>query len=126
MQAKDIMSVDVITVREDTPISEAARLLVEHEVSGLPVVDSERAVRGIITERDVLLRHELIQYVGDTMTSSVITVEEWTSLSDIGQLLLEHGIKRVPVMRGERLVGVVSRTDVIRGQLAEDTARMGT
>ena len=126
MQAEDIMSVDVITVCEDTPISEAAHLLVEHQVSGLPVVDSERAVRGIITERDVLLRHELIQYVGDIMTSSVITVEASTSLSDIGQLLLEHGIKRVPVMRGERLVGVVSRTDVIRGQLAEDMARMST
>ena len=126
MQAEDIMSVDVITVREDTPISEAAHLLVEHQVSGLPVVNSEHAVKGIITERDVLLRHELIEYVGDIMTSSVITVEASTSLSDIGQLLLEHGIKRVPVMRGERLVGVVSRTDVIRGQLAEDTARMGT
>ncbi len=126
MQAENIMSVDVITVREDTPISEAAHLLVEHQVSGLPVVDSERAVRGIITERDVLLRHELIRCVGDIMTPDVITIEELTPLADIAQVLLEHGIKRVPVVSGNRLVGIVSRTDVIRGQLPLETAWMNT
>ncbi len=126
MQAEDIMSVDVITVREDTPILEAAHLLVEHQVSGIPVVDSEHAVKGIITERDVLLRHELIRFVGDIMTPDAITIEESTPLADIAQVLLEHSIKRVPVVSGNRLVGIVSRTDVIRGQLALETAWMNT
>jgi CBS domain-containing protein len=54
-----------------------------------------------------------------------VNAEQSTTLMDIAELLLQHGIKRVPVVRGERLVGIVSRADVIRGQLAEDAARAG-
>jgi CBS domain-containing protein len=85
----------------------------------MPVVDSEDTVVGIITERDVLLRHELIPFVSDVMTPNVITVEESTPLIDIADILLAHSIKRVPVLREGRVVGIVSRSDVIRGQLSE-------
>ncbi len=125
MKAENIMSVKVVTVREETPITDAARLLVKLQISGLPVVDPQGSIQGIITERDVLLQHELIRCVGDIMTIDVITVEESTSLEELAQILLQHNIKRVPVLRGGRLVGIVSRTDVIRGQLAAEAARVG-
>ncbi len=119
MQAHEVMTRAVVAVRDDRAISDAAQLLVEHGISGMPVVDSEDTVVGIITERDVLLRHELIRFVSDVMTPNVITVEESTPLVDIVDILLAHSIKRVPVLREGRLVGIVSRSDVIRCQLSE-------
>lgn len=119
MQAHEVMTRAVVAVRYDRAISDAAQLLVEHGISGMPVVDSEDTVVGIITERDVLLRHELIRFVSDVMTPNVITVEESTPLVDIVDILLAHSIKRVPVLREGRVVGIVSRSDVIRGQLSE-------
>jgi CBS domain-containing protein len=119
MQAHEVMTRAVVAVRDDRAISDAAQLLVEHGISGMPVVDSEDTVVGIITERDVLLRHELIRFVSDVMTPNVITVEESTPLVDIVDILLAHSIKRVPVLREGRLVGIVSRSDVIRSQLSE-------
>ena len=119
MQAHEVMTRAVVAVRDDRAISDAAQLLVEHGISGMPVVDSEDTVVGIITERDVLLRHELIRFVSDVMTPTVLTVEESTPLVDIVDILLTHSIKRVPVLREGRVVGIVSRSDVIRGQLSE-------
>ena len=119
MQAHEVMTRAVVAVRHNRAISDAAQLLVEHGISGMPVVDSEDTVVGIITERDVLLRHELIRFVSDVMTPNVITVEESTPLVDIVDILLAHSIKRVPVLREGRLVGIVSRSDVIRSQLSE-------
>jgi CBS domain-containing protein len=125
MQARDIMSSNVVTVREDTLLAEAALQLTQHDISGLPVVNAEGALVGIFTERDVMLAHDLIRNVVDIMTRDVITVEESTSLTEITDILLEHRIKRVPVVRGDRLVGMVSRSDVIRGRLAQETREDG-
>jgi len=125
MQARDIMSSNVVTVREDTLLAEAALQLTQHDISGLPVVNAEGAVVGIFTERDVMLAHDLICSVADIMTRNVISVEESASLTRITEVLLNHGIKRVPVVRGDRLVGMVSRSDVILGRLAQEIHEHG-
>jgi CBS domain-containing protein len=122
MQARDIMSRKLVTVREDTPLNDAARLMVDRQVSGLPVVNDAGELLGIMTERDLLLRHEAIRLVRDVMVRHVITAEESATYMDLVEILLQHNIKRVPIVRGGRLVGVVSRTDLIRGQLALETA----
>ncbi len=123
MLARDVMTADVVVVQEDTPLAEAERLMVEHEVSGLPVVDGDGVLVGIMTERDVLLRHEAIQHVRDVMTRNLVTAPETADYYDMIEILLQHRIKRVPIVTEEhRLVGIVSRTDLIRGRLAEESA----
>lgn len=109
----DIMSRTLVTVREDTPLDDAARLLVERQVSGLPVVNDAG---------DLLLRHDAIRLVRDVMIRSVIAAEESATYMDLVEILLQHNIKRVPIVRGGRLVGIVSRADLIRGQLALEAA----
>ena len=120
MLARDIMSTSLVTVREDLTVPDAARLMVERQVSGLPVVDAEGALIGIVTERDVLLRHETIRCVGDVMTRGVVTAEETADYMDLVEILLQHGIKRVPIVRDNRLIGIVSRTDLLRGLIEEE------
>src|SRR5215467_2454151 len=120
MLARDIMTRHLLTVREDTPLNEAARLMVERQVSGLPVVNDAGELIGIMTERDLLLRHEAIRFVRDVMVRSVITADESATYMDLVELVLQHNIKRVPIVSGGRLVGVVSRADLIRGQLAAE------
>src|SRR5689334_24937589 len=113
MLARDVMTADVVVVREDTPLAEAERLMIEHEVSWLPVVDGDGVLVGIMTERDVLLRHEAIQQVQDVMTRNLVTAPETADYLDMVELLLQHDIKRVPIVTGDhRLVGIVSRADL--------------
>ena len=120
MQAREIMTQKVLTVREKAHFSEAAHLLVRHRVSGLPVVDAEERLVGIITPSDLMLRHWAVNLVEDLMTRPVITIEGSMHLSEIAKLLIDHNIKRVVVVDGERVIGIVSRADVIRAEFAEE------
>lgn len=141
MQASNIMTTNVLTVTPQTSVYDAASLLVEHHISGLPVVDDGLVV-GMLSEGDLLRRIEtgtgtpprswLAEFlcstrelageylkehavkVGDLMTSNVISVRATTSLSDIAELLERHRIKRVPVLENGRLVGIVSRSNLVR------------
>jgi CBS domain-containing protein len=122
MRASNIMTPNPVTVRENTPVSDAARLLVQNWVSGLPVVDAEGRLVGIISERDLLFQHRTIRYVGDVMTRDLITAEESASIDDLATMLLEHCIKRVPILRGGQLVGIVSRHDLLLAQFADESA----
>jgi CBS domain-containing protein len=141
MQAKDIMTVNVISVAEDTPIHEVVRLLLKYRISAVPVVDSTRKVVGIVSEGD-LLRPEgtsragarrpwwleavaagrPVAYdkahggtAGTAMTRSVITVDEDARLNEIAELLERHHIKRVPVLSDGKLAGIVSRANLLHG-----------
>jgi CBS domain-containing protein len=141
MQAKDIMTVNVISVSEDTPVHELVGLLLKHRISALPVVDSARKVVGIVSEGDLLRpegasRAEMrgpwwleaffaglpVTYdkaqgrtAGAMMTRNVITVDENTPLNEIAELLERHHIKRVPVVSEGRLAGIVSRANLLHG-----------
>jgi CBS domain-containing protein len=141
MLAQDIMTRTMATVRPDTKLAGAANRMVADHISGLPVVDDEGRLMGVVTEGDLLRRcetgtekqhsgwidlllgpgrladdyvHSHGRTVRDIMTEAVISVTENTPLSDIVRLMERHHIKRVPVVRGEALVGLVSRADLVR------------
>jgi len=140
MRAKDVMSLAVCTVTPDTPINHIAMILADREISAVPVVDGQGRVLGIVSEGDLLRRVELgtgprarwldffasneamarnfVKANGrtakDVMTEPAITVEEQTDVVDIAELLDTKRIKRVPVVRDGQLIGIVSRTDIVR------------
>ena len=117
MIAKDIMTTDVITVGENLEILDVCKVLAEERVSGAPVVNKEGKLVGIITERDLLFYNPLVTSIKDLMTKEVVTVTEDTPVDEITRLQLTHSIKRVLVMRGEKIVGVISRMDILRGKV---------
>jgi CBS-domain-containing membrane protein len=131
MKVTDIMSRPVITVSPETPVKEAARLLVEHGISALPVLDSKGRLAGIVSEADLMpmqtrpdprtqatpLSHSAgttPRSVAEVMTRSVLTLSAASEVSQAARAMLDAGIKRMPVMRGRRLVGIVSRRDLMR------------
>ena len=117
MKVKEIMTTRVVTVSADTPVPVIAGLLRDNRISGIPVTDADGAVIGLVSEYDLLTREG--KTAAEVMTSSVISVSEDTDVDDVRHLLVERGIRRVPVM-GERgrgggwgLAGIVSRGDVV-------------
>jgi CBS domain-containing protein len=156
MKAADLMTSFVVTVRPDATIDYAAQLMLQYRISGLPVTDSDGAVLGIVTESDLLRRAEtgtekrhtrwvsfLIgpgrlaqEYVrthgckvGEVMTERMFTVTSQTPLADLVALMETKHVKRVPVMDQGRLVGIVSRADVMAalvGLLSEKPAGAAT
>ncbi|HLZ63982.1 MAG TPA: CBS domain-containing protein [Ktedonosporobacter sp.] len=112
MQVKDIMTTQVITVNEEHTKQQAARLLSEHRISGLPVVNADNIAIGVVTEYDVIARKG--QRVGDIMTRGVISVTEDTDLEEVREILINERIKRLLVLDQGKLVGVVSRADLVQ------------
>ena len=138
MRAKNVMSDEVITVNAGASVLEAARLLVNAQVSAMLVIDDHGVMVGILSEADVI-RHtggvaptelsDLSQAmramdnarsrrVADVMTKSVVTATEDTTLHDVAELMMRHGIKRVPVLRGHSVVGMVSRVDLVQALIS--------
>jgi CBS domain-containing protein len=111
VKVKEIMTTRVVTVTGDTPVPVIAGLLRDNRISGVPVVDADGAVVGLVSEYDLLARSG--ETAGEVMTSSVITVSEDTDVDDVRHLLIERRIRRVPVTSGQRLAGIVSRGDVV-------------
>jgi len=154
MHAKDVMTRNVVTVSPDTPVSEIARTLVKRRISAVPVLDAKGRLLGIVSEGDLMRRPDAgtgserlpwwLELVADTearlqqfakahgqraedvMTKDVVTVSERAPLDKIAALLEKHRIKRVPVMRGEKLVGIVSRANLLRGLAARPATRRAT
>ena len=116
--ARDIMSTTLHTVTVQTTIYDLANLLSSKRISGTPVLSDDGVVIGIVTEADLISK--VGATVGDIMTKSVSSVTEDTPMREIAQLLSEKDIKRVPVMRGSKLVGMVSRGDIVRAMLRGD------
>ena len=112
MKAEDVMTTRVITVTENQTKQQAARLLAQHRISGLPVINKDQVVVGVVTEYDVISKEG--QTVGEIMTRGVISVTPDTDLEDVGQILVHERIKRLPVLDHGRLVGIVSRADLVR------------
>ncbi len=112
MQARDIMTPDVITITPDASVQDAARKLSDYHISGMPVVDGDGRVMGIITTADIITKAG--NTVEKIMTRRVVSVREDTPVDEIAQILTSKRIKRVPVMAGDRLLGVVSRADIVR------------
>jgi len=118
-KAKDVMTEKVVCVKEDTPIYQALELLEKHNISGIPVVEDDMTLVAIISERDVLgLFHSSEDVeggtVGDYMTRPAVHFETEESLSDICECLADNYFRRVPVTSRGKLVGIVSRRDIIK------------
>src|SRR5262245_36660721 len=141
MNAKDVMTPHVLSVAPDASISAAARLMLQNKISGLPVVDKSEKLVGIVTEGDFLRRAEIgtqrrrqrwIEFfigvgrladeysrssgrsVSDVMTPEVHTVNVDAPLEDIVRLMERHRVKRVPVVAKGKIVGIVTRANLLR------------
>jgi CBS domain-containing protein len=144
MQVSDIMTRDVISIAPDETIDAAIELMLSRHLSGLPVIDANGRLVGILTEGDLLRRPEISTqharsrwretflgtrgaaqnyvhshgvHVRDVMTPDPAVVAEDTSLKEVAQLMETHAIKRLPVLRQGEVIGVVSRADLIRALL---------
>ena len=141
MIIRDFMTRQVITIAPDSSIVEAARLMLEHKVSGLPVIDAAHHVVGIVSEHDLLRRREsdkdkkqshwlqlMVDRTGladqsarfhdrkvkEVMTPNPLTVAPSLSLGEACHLIEERGIKRLPVVENGELVGIIARADLVR------------
>ena len=112
MRVKDVMTSKVITVGENQTRQQAARLLTQHRISGLPVVNGDQVVVGVVTEHDIISKDG--SRVQDIMTRGVISVSEDTDLEEVGHLLVQKRIKRLLVLDEGKLVGIVSRSDLVK------------
>ena len=115
---KSIMTTNVISVRPETPIFEAMTLLTENKISGVPVVDDQLRVIGILSEKDVLEMLmdkdlDIKKTVGDYMTRDVVCFTEEDSAIDICKFFIRTNIRRVPIVKDGKLIGVVSRRDIV-------------
>ena len=114
MIASDIMTRNVYTIHPGASAQEAARLLSQERISGAPVVDAHGKVIGIVSEADIISKvNREGLCVADIMSCEVIAVGEETAVSEIARLFAERNIKRVPVLRDGKLVGIVSRADIV-------------
>jgi CBS domain-containing protein len=116
-KAKKIMTTDVCTIREDTSIREAMQLLLEKNVTGLPVLSEDGRLKGIVTEKDMLnqLYNSKMEDtpVSSIMTSEVVTFDENDDLIDVCEAMINSHFRRVPILSGGKLAGVISRKDII-------------
>ena len=120
--AKDVMSPWVITTTREISIKKAVDLMLEYKVSGLPVVDDQGQLVGIITEKDILQLYNTFTpleniTVEKLMTTPVIYFDEDESLDNIWQCLLQKDFRRVPVTSSAKVVGIISRPDITRNIL---------
>ena len=145
MKAKDVMTRHVVSIGPDATVLQAARLMLQHHISGLPVVDGAGALVGILSEGDFLRRRETAterrrsrwleflmgpgkiasEYthshgakVSEVMSDEVQTVEEATPLEDVVELMERHRIKRVPVTRGKKMIGIVTRSNLMQAMVS--------
>ena len=145
MNAADVMTKAVVAIDPGAPIAQAIRLMAAHRISGLPVLDRDGQLVGMLTEGDLLRRAETgtggdpagwfgcmvmpgrtaaryirthARHVDEVMTGNVVAVAEDTPLQHVVELMRRHRVRRVPVVRDGRLVGVVSRADIV-GKVGE-------
>lgn len=144
--AEQVMTRDVVTVRKGASVETALALMARHHISGLPVVDVDDRLVGIVTERDVLLRGQAdlasagstalngdasnpdrlteafrkarAHTVEEAMTAQVISFGEHSSVADISRVMIERDINRVPITRDGKVVGMISRSDIIKSMAA--------
>lgn len=124
--AENVMTKNVISVKKETPIYEALELLVRHNISGVPVVEDDMTLIGILSERDVLILFYCSENiedktVNDYMTQPAVFFDNEESLLDICECLTNNYFGRVPVTSKGKLVGIISRRDIIKNILQKSS-----
>lgn len=143
MNVRDVMTTEVVTVEPETSLKEVAAILVDRRISGLPVVDGEGELIGVVSEGDLLVKERgpmeqkgLFAWLtedwfarpdartaGEAMTSPAVTIAPWRPVSAAAAQMLDAGVKRLPVVDAEgRLVGIVTRADLVRAFVRSDAA----
>lgn len=150
LTARDIMTPDPVTVQPDMPVRDAARLMVDKGIGALPVTEDGRLVglvtEGDLIMQDVKvhfptyihlldsfifyppaeqrfeneLRKAVAARVSDVMTARPVTVQAGASVEDVVTLMVDKDVSRLPVMEGDRLVGIISKSDIVRSLAAEE------
>jgi len=118
LKAKDIMTKQVISVKKDTPVLEAVELLWRNDITGIPVVENDMTLVGVVTEKDLLrllyadedLKNKT---VGSFMTQPAVHFDEDEALPDVCDCLMNYFLRRVPVTSKGKVVGIISRADII-------------
>jgi CBS domain-containing protein len=111
MIAKDIMTRDIITVTPTMTVKNLAMTLIKNQISGAPVSAKNGKIVGVVSETDIVAKKG--KDVKAIMSKKIISVTEETPVEAIAQLMTTHKIKRLPVMRGDQVVGIVSRADIV-------------
>jgi CBS domain-containing protein len=154
MKVREIMTRDVLTAGRDTPVHRIAQLMRDRNISGVPVVDDQGRILGIVGELDLIvrntrldppaffqlldgriplespahyqqrLRHMLGTHAADVMTEEVVVTSPDAELEDVAALMVKQGVNPIPVVEGGRLVGIISRYDIV-GMMATDTEQRG-
>jgi CBS domain-containing protein len=141
LKVRDLMTSHVISVRPTTPIREVARLLIDHRISGMPVIDESGGVIGVVSEGDLVAKEQdpeslerrplarifgdsletraelsrlLALTAGDAMTAPAITIASDALIAEAATAMTRRRVKRLPVVDGEKLVGVITRADIVR------------
>jgi len=137
MKVSDLMSLDVLTVTPETPLREAAGLLARKGISGLPVVDATGAVVGVLSEADIVVKagseaprsgllgwlvepdfdyHDKIAAttVGEAMSAPAVTIAPGREVHEAARVMVSESVNRLPVVDDHKLVGIVTRADVVR------------
>jgi len=147
LQAKDIMNREVITVKRETSVKELARLLVKNRISGVPVVEADGTICGIVTEQDMISRDKKLHLptvvtlfdaviylesekhfkedlkklaastAEDIMTTKVVTISQETSIREIATLMTDEGKDPLPVVEEGKVIGIVGKADVVRSMI---------
>ena len=145
MRVKDLMTEKVLTVRSTTPLKDAAALLAEHRISGLPVVDDQRHVLGVLSEGDILYKESgskdrpgffdrllsvpptgldlklAAKSAGDAMSAPALTIGPRKPVTKAATMMIEEGVNRLPVVDEEdRLIGIITRADLVRAFVRSD------
>ena len=117
-ETKTIMTTNIVTVKSDTPIDRAFELLIENNITGLPVVDDDRTLIGIISEKDMLKllpgQEDESATVADFMTKDITSFDQDEDLIAICECLMNNYFRRVPIVSNGKLVGIISRRDIIK------------
>jgi CBS-domain-containing membrane protein len=149
MRVEDVMTADVITVGPEVSVHKAASLMSDHGISGLPVVDADGRVIGMVTEGDLIAgqagprtrrwwqrlfadadalardyQKAAGTTVGDVMTVGVVSVSPDLGIAAAARILYDRGLRRVPVLRGRRLVGILARGDLVKALAAAPAFKM--
>ncbi len=111
MITKDIMTKDVITVSPTITVKNLAKILMQNQISGAPVTDKKGKILGVVSEADIVAKKG--KQVKDIMSKNVVGVTDDPPVEKIANVMTTHKINRLPVMRGEKLVGIVSRADIV-------------
>lgn len=145
MRVQDLMTRSVLTVRSSTALKDAAALLTEHRISGLPVVDGERRVLGVLSEGDILFKESgtpekqgmidrmlavpatglelklAAKTAGEAMSAPALTIGPRRPVTEAATLMIEEGVNRLPVIDDEeRLIGIITRADLVRAFVRSD------